>query len=586
MLSVRHFDQKQPDRGMLSSIDRTRAVAEGAGLSRGTRFALLAARSIAISSWDGRSAQAVNDINATESIAIVGNISNSTINNTISKQDPAILASMAKVFANEIGGTAQAKARAEMHAEELARQLNTTTSAVISFFRLLGQQDVTPEQLPQKLAEIATQYKQTFERLAALEPQDPATKAIVEQATSALRESKFDEANQLLAQAEETELLAAKQASRLAEDARSAANERLLRAAADRGTRGNIALIRLHYADAVELFSSAADLVPPGNPRYIGSYRQAQAEALASLGQSRGDLATLKQALATLQLAVDQFNRTEFPREWARAQARKGYLLTEIYFFGDPEGRVDESIAAYQAALAEIKGEGDPVLWASVHTKLSRSLLALPKSPEKASKLRGELGDLKQALEIVDSERPELSSTLKAMIGNTYSGLGQLEGREDELEEAVANLRAAVAMADPERDPLNWGANQHNLGLALLALGRKQPGKMLFEQAVEAFRSALARGRRDDVPAEWALTEGALGDALWALSSRLLKHAEPTEAHERMTEAADCYQKAKAAYAQMGVSRKVEDYDKNWNILKSELERPPRILSDEVPWQV
>ena len=57
---------------------------------------------------------------------------------TINQQDPAVLAAMAKVFADQMSATAEARAKAEARAAELAVKLGFTTSAVSEFFRILG----------------------------------------------------------------------------------------------------------------------------------------------------------------------------------------------------------------------------------------------------------------------------------------------------------------------------------------------------------------------------------------------------------------------------------------------------------------
>src|SRR6516165_9015420 len=56
---------------------------------------------------------------AIESIVIEGSVSGgSTINNTINKQDPAVLAAMTKTFADQMAASSEAKAQAEGKAAE------------------------------------------------------------------------------------------------------------------------------------------------------------------------------------------------------------------------------------------------------------------------------------------------------------------------------------------------------------------------------------------------------------------------------------------------------------------------------------
>ena len=109
----------------------------------------------------------------TEGISIEGSVSNSTINNTVNKQDPAVLTAMAKTFADQMTATTEAKAQAEVRAAELATKFGFTSAAVGEFFKILGEQNVAEEKVPARLIEIATHFAQTRDELGALEPDDP-----------------------------------------------------------------------------------------------------------------------------------------------------------------------------------------------------------------------------------------------------------------------------------------------------------------------------------------------------------------------------------------------------------------------------
>jgi hypothetical protein len=52
-----------------------------------------------------------NSSTASESIVIEGSVSSRTINNTINKQDPAVLATLAKTFADQVAATTEAKGK-------------------------------------------------------------------------------------------------------------------------------------------------------------------------------------------------------------------------------------------------------------------------------------------------------------------------------------------------------------------------------------------------------------------------------------------------------------------------------------------
>src|SRR5262249_55473587 len=85
---------------------------------------------------------------------------------------------------------------------DLSQKLGLTENAALTLLRVLGQQNVPLEQLPQKLGEVTAQYKRAMDRLAALDPQDPITGELVERAQGAIEDGRLEEADQLLRQAE------------------------------------------------------------------------------------------------------------------------------------------------------------------------------------------------------------------------------------------------------------------------------------------------------------------------------------------------------------------------------------------------
>ncbi len=174
---------------------------------------------------------------------------------------------------------------------DLSGKLGVTQGAAVAMLRIIGQQDVPLEKLPQKLAEVAEQYKSAMARVAALDPQDPVTRNVLSparQRRDQIRPSRRGRPAGQPSRAGRTRR-PAHQAQQLAQQAQAAADQRMLRAAADVGVRGNIAMTRLHYRDAARHFQEAADLVPAGHPDEKGRFLSAKAGALQQQGDERGE---------------------------------------------------------------------------------------------------------------------------------------------------------------------------------------------------------------------------------------------------------------------------------------------------------
>ena len=204
------------------------------------------------------------------------NITNSQI--TINA-DLTNLPAFVKAFSDELKASQAQLAEARLKRDEIAAELNITREAVEGFFKILGATHVPPEKLAEKLRELVTQFAVTRQRLAALDFDEPAAKALVEQARAALERGRLDEADTLLRQAEEAELAAAARSRTLAAQAQAAVNAKQTRAARARESRGDIALAQLRYATAAAHFGEAAALLPvtPSDEKVRLLWRQADA---------------------------------------------------------------------------------------------------------------------------------------------------------------------------------------------------------------------------------------------------------------------------------------------------------------------
>jgi hypothetical protein len=201
----------------------------------------------------------IGDVGAGARVAQGENI---TIIETLNKTDLTNLPEFIKAFTDREATSRELLDEATRKRDEIASDLEITQEAAERFFQTLGEQNVPPERLSTKLIEIASQFEEARQRLAALNSDDPATKALADRARVELDRGHPDVAAALLQRAEEAELAAAAQARTLAQQATAAADTRQLHAAETRETRGDVALTQLRYAEAADHFGAAAALLP------------------------------------------------------------------------------------------------------------------------------------------------------------------------------------------------------------------------------------------------------------------------------------------------------------------------------------
>ena len=165
----------------------------------------------------------------------------------------------------------------------------------------------------------------------------------------------------------------------------------------------------------------------------------------------------------------------------ALAQQPLVRLLDGSVWIGESGGsctitaRLEEAIAAYQAALQEVTREHAPLMWASIQCNLGAVLVSL----------------------------------------------GERKKETARLEEAVVAYQAALQEYIRELMPFEWARTQNNLGIALASLGARENGTARLEEAVTALRAAQQELTRERVPLEWASIQSNLGTVLEMLSHRV-----------------------------------------------------------------
>ena len=407
------------------------------------------------------------------------------------------------------------------HAAELnalGGQLGVTQNALTGFFQILREQNVPLEKLPDTLATIAQRFHEMQERLAALNPEDPAINALIEKARAELDVGHFDFADALLRQAEAAEEVAACQAKRLACIAQAAADRRWLNAAATRAERGELSLTRLDYLQAAEHFRAASERVPASAPAVRGTYLRRCADALRDYGDQQGDNAVLLQALEVYHQALADLPRARVPFDWAVTQNNLGNALQALGKWEAGTARLEASVTAYRAALEELTRERVPLDWAATQNNLGNTLQALGLREAGTARLEASVTAYRAALEERTRERVPLDWAMtQNNLGTALQALGKWEAGTARLEDAVTAYRAALEEYTRERVPLDWAMTQNNLGTALQALGLREAGTARLEASVTAYRAALEERTRARVPLDWAQTQRNLARAYRAL---------------------------------------------------------------------
>jgi hypothetical protein len=159
----------------------------------------------------------------------------------------------------------------------VSRAFGITDTALMTFFRILGENKVATEDLDAKLREVAARHLTLLKQAEASTEDDPQTAVIKKQAVAAIGAGDYGRAQDLLQTAFDADHAAAR-------SAQDAASKRFLTVAKTRADIGALKLTQLQYAAAAGHFQAAANLVPAGEPLVRSAYLDSLGRAAHSAG--------------------------------------------------------------------------------------------------------------------------------------------------------------------------------------------------------------------------------------------------------------------------------------------------------------
>jgi tetratricopeptide (TPR) repeat protein len=358
--------------------------------------------------------------------------------------------------------------------EELSKRLGVTEPALKHFLSDLGQGDVPIEELPSRLAEIATHHKDLLARLEATNSTDPEVQRLKAQAREALDIGDFARTEELLNQAKARDLSAIEQMRATMERMQAALDARQLSAAEAAAENGDLMMTRIRYADAARYYAEAVGLTPEKYAEQFSRRLTDWAMALSAAGDyQRGlDAASRALALDEARLPGDDF-RLVSPLN----------TLAELY---RSTGRWAEAEPLYRRVLS---------IW--------QKLLAL--------------------------EHPDI-----ATIANNFAELYRATGRYGKAEPLYQRaLEIREKVLGPEHPAVAQSAN--NLGRLYHALGRYGEAEPLFRRALAIVEKALGPEHPSVATAANDLAELYRDTGRWAEAEPLFRRALALPWHVRLS---------------------------------------------------
>jgi tetratricopeptide (TPR) repeat protein len=258
---------------------------------------------------------------------------------------------------------------------DISKTLGVTEDAARKLLKNVGQDpNVSEDKLAEALTKAAVDYKGAQAQLAALNPDNPTARALVEEAKPEIDAGHFERARELLHQATQAQIAAAQEARNLKVQAQEAEDTQMLGAARSTAAESDLALTERRYLEAADLFGQAAADVPGGHANERGGYLLRQADALYRQGDERGDNAALRSAIEVYGNALAEYPRAQAPLDWAGTQNNLGDALVMLGERESGTARLEAAVAAFRAALEEWTRERVPLNWALTQSNPGHAL--------------------------------------------------------------------------------------------------------------------------------------------------------------------------------------------------------------------
>ena len=228
----------------------------------------------------------------------------------------------------------------------IAKQLGVTEAALNSFFKILKQRAVPPEDLDNTLRTIAERYQALDEKLKTFASDDPIIQALKKQAWQALEAGEFDRAEQLLNEASEKDLQAVQRIEQsteklkaIIEKNKAIIRKRKLSAATSKAENGDLKYTQLAYGEAAAYYQQAAELVPTDEQFILAEYLNNEGAAWFEVGQYIKAQTPLERALDIREKAL------------GAAHPNVATSLNNMAVLYDTQGQYTQAEPLYQRAL-------------------------------------------------------------------------------------------------------------------------------------------------------------------------------------------------------------------------------------------
>jgi tetratricopeptide (TPR) repeat protein len=274
-------------------------------------------------------------------------------------------------------------------------------------------------------------------------------------------------------------------------------------------------------------------------PRQWAATQDNLSHCLRLLGERRGDLRTLREAVDAAQAAVIvsssfQINLAKSELALGEASIHSCYQ-TECLTSDDPR-LAHSALDLLKAALRDMPPERDVDEWAHTETSLGHTAEIVGEATSNS----GFLEDAIAAADAALSVRPRQKYIgewfgLMLIKADALDSLDRRDSGTGRLEKAADLYREIARVVTPDFNRSLWGTLQSRLSKTLQTLGARRSMRSILLDAGTAARAAIATSDDEKAPDAWAWATVALADvyeSLGKLESGDARFAEAVTLYE------------------------------------------------------
>ena len=218
----------------------------------------------------------------------------------------------------------------------------------------------------------------------------------------------------------------------------------------------------------------------------------------------------IKIAIASYQIALAVFTKSDFPEEWAAVQNNLGTAYSRTTE-GKPVDNIEKAIQFFNNVLTVRTQYSSPREWGGTHNNLGAAYVFLSRiKSNSAEYIEKAIWHFEQTLKVRNQRKFPLDWAMSQRnLGSAYCE--RIRGnRAENIEKAIQCCNNALSVYSQRELSFDWAETQSNLGLAY-NLRIKGSRAENIEKAIQHHHNALSFFNQENFPRKWAMIQNFLG---------------------------------------------------------------------------